>query len=121
MMALFPRTTVIAICLVPAPAVAAAPDAALFGTHCGICHGEMGTGTMMLGRRLGRDRALLDERTDLDAGYIRQVVRNGVGSMPPQTRVDLSDAELDRVAAYLTRPASERTPPHPAAPEHGHE
>ncbi len=66
----------------------------------------------MLGRRLGWDHALLNERSDLDADYIRQVVRNGMGGMPPQTRVDLTPAELDSVAAYLTRPASERGPPH---------
>jgi mono/diheme cytochrome c family protein len=84
----------------------------LFNTHCGICHSQMGPGTIMLGRRLGWDHALLDERQDLDAGYIKQVVRNGIGGMPPQTRVDLPPAELDSVAAYLTRPASERGPPH---------
>jgi mono/diheme cytochrome c family protein len=82
----------------------------LFVAHCGICHLQMGPGTIMLGRRLGPDHALLDERLDLDAAYIKQVVRVGIGGMPPQTRVDLPDAELDSVAAYLTRPASERRP-----------
>jgi mono/diheme cytochrome c family protein len=90
------------------------PSAAedLFNTHCGICHSQMGPGTIMLGRRLGWDHALLNERQDLDAGYIKQIVRNGIGGMPPQTRVDLPNADLDSVAAYLTRPASERGPPH---------
>lgn len=87
------------------------PAEALFNTHCGICHLQMGPGTIMLGRRLGPDHALLDERRDLDTGYIRHVVRNGIGGMPPQTRVDLPDAELDAVAAYLTRPEAERGPP----------
>ena len=80
----------------------------LFLAHCGLCHLTLGTGTIMLGRRLGPDHALLAERTDLNAAYIRQVVRNGINSMPPQTRVDLSDAELDQVAAYLCRPAAAR-------------
>jgi mono/diheme cytochrome c family protein len=89
------------------------PSEVLFNTHCGICHLQMGPGTIMLGRRLGPDHALLDERTDLDPDYIKHVVRNGIGGMPPQTRVDLPDAELDAVAAYLTRPAAERKPPRP--------
>jgi mono/diheme cytochrome c family protein len=86
------------------------PGAGLFASHCGICHFEMGPGTLTLAARLGRKRALLSERPDLEAGYVRYVVRNGVGSMPPQTRVDLSDAELDLIAAYLARPASKRPP-----------
>jgi cytochrome c5 len=94
---------------------AATPDAAIFEAHCGICHAQMGTGTMTLGRRVGWDHALLADRTDLTADYIHQAVRAGVGSMPPQTRVDLSDADLARVIAYLTRPAAAR-PPHPAGP-----
>jgi cytochrome c5 len=88
------------------------PAEDLVNEHCGICHLQMGPGTIMLGRRLGWDHALLNERVDLDAAYIKQVVRNGIGGMPAQTRVDLSAAELDSVAAYLTRPASERGPPH---------
>lgn len=92
----------------PADAAGPSPAEDLFNTHCGICHLQMGPGTIMLGRRLGPDHALLNERLDLDPAYIKQVVRAGIGGMPPQTRVDLPDAELDSVAAYLTRPASER-------------
>ncbi len=100
-----------AFCAAGAPAVVSfTPDAALYAAHCGICHGEMGTGTIMLGRRLGRDHAILAQRTDLDGDYVRHIVRNGLGSMPPQTRVDLSDAELARVVAFLTRPAAIRLP-----------
>ena len=95
--------------------------AGLFDLHCGICHAQMGTGTMMLARRLGPDHALLADRTDLAADYIRHVVRNGIGSMPPQTRVDLSDAELERIAAFLVRPAAERGPPQAMPQGKGHE
>jgi cytochrome c5 len=108
--------------LLPAAVLLAAadmPDAAIFAVHCGICHDQMGTGTMTLGRRVGWDHALLADRTDLTADYIHQAVRAGIGSMPPQTRVDLSDAELTRVIAYLTRPAAAR-PPHPAGPHGQH-
>jgi mono/diheme cytochrome c family protein len=90
---------------------ARASGAELFNPHCGICHLQMGPGTIMLGRRLGPDKALLEQRQDLDPDYVKHVVRNGIGSMPPQTRVDLPDNELDSIAGYLTRPASERQPP----------
>ncbi len=93
------------------PATPAGSGAKLFDVHCGICHAPHGAGTIALDHRLGEEHSLLAERTDLDADYIRHVVRNGIGSMPPQTRVDLTDAELDSVAAYLTRPAGERARP----------
>lgn len=57
----------------------------------------------MLARRLGKDRSLLAGRTDLTAPYIRQVVRWGLVNMPRLTRVELPEAELDAVVAYLTR------------------
>lgn len=58
----------------------------------------------MLGRRLGTERALLERRTDLDAHYIRTVVRQGIQSMPRFSRAELPDEDLDRIAQYLAGP-----------------
>jgi mono/diheme cytochrome c family protein len=80
----------------------------LFELRCGFCHLSGGTGTIMLARRLGKDRSLLAERTDLTATYIEKITRVGINSMPPHNRIELPDAELDLIAIYLTRPASER-------------
>ncbi|MBN8830603.1 MAG: cytochrome c [Sphingomonadales bacterium] len=86
----------------PAPAAAAAPSGeALFLGKCGYCHLEGGTGTMMLERRLGKGKALLGKRTDLPADYVKAVARNGLNSMPTITRVEVTDAELDRIAAFI--------------------
>ena len=79
------------------------PGRALFLERCGKCHLDGGTGTFMLGRRLGKDKALLEDRADLNPGYVRRVVRHGVNSMPWFTPVELPEAELDAIAAYLTR------------------
>lgn len=75
----------------------------LFRARCGMCHLPGGTGTFMLGRRLGPANALLAERTNLDAAYVKQVVRNGIVSMPRITRAEVSDAELQAIVDYLTR------------------
>lgn len=80
----------------------------LFHARCGYCHLAGGTGTIMLGRRLGKDRSLLEERTDLSADYIKKITRVGINSMPPHNRIELPDSELDLIATYLTRPASAR-------------
>lgn len=44
---------------------------------------------------------LLANRTDLTADYVHTVVRNGKMAMPRLTRVDVTDAELAAIAAYL--------------------
>ena len=76
----------------------------LFAHKCALCHAAGGTGTLMLQRRLGQGRALLAERTDLQPAYISAIVRAGLNSMPALTRVEITDAQLDDIAAYLTRP-----------------
>jgi mono/diheme cytochrome c family protein len=77
----------------------------LFRAKCGMCHRQGGTGTFMLGRRLGTENALLEERTNLTPEFVRFVVRNGIMSMPRFTRGELSDVELDTLVKYLTRTA----------------
>jgi hypothetical protein len=69
----------------------------------------------MLGRRLGNDHALLDQRTDLTAAYVQKITRVGLNAMPPHTRIEVPDTELDLIAAYIARPVSARTPPPPLA------
>jgi mono/diheme cytochrome c family protein len=81
----------------------AADGHALFLERCGICHLPGGTGTFMLGRRLGKQHALLADRTDLQIAYVEAIVRNGLNSMPALTRVEVTDRELDAVAKYLAR------------------
>ena len=81
---------------------------AAFEHSCGYCHlpGGMGsnllTKQMLMMKRPPSD-GVLTNRKDLSAAYVKAVVRNGKGAMPPQTRVDLTDAELDVVAAYLAK------------------
>jgi mono/diheme cytochrome c family protein len=86
------------------PAPGAAPDGkALFARRCGICHFADGGGTWMLERRLGKSQSLLESRTDLLAPYIRLIARRGLNGMPRFTRVELPDADLELISAYLTR------------------
>lgn len=75
----------------------------LFGEECAFCHVGKTTGAMMLSRRLEPDQADITRRTDLDVDYVKAVVRNGLVNMPPFSRVELTDAQLDEIAAYLTR------------------
>jgi mono/diheme cytochrome c family protein len=97
----------------PAGAETSGPDGqALFREKCGVCHLAGGGGTWMLGRRHGPEKALLEQRSDLLPLYVRYVARHGINSMPRFTRVELSDAQLEAIATYLTapKPAAARSP-----------
>jgi (+)-pinoresinol hydroxylase len=77
----------------------------LYGRTCIYCHGPGLWATNRIAKRLDKDHALLENRTDLSADSIRAIVRSGVGSMPPLRKTELSDADVDAIAAYLTRKA----------------
>lgn len=77
---------------------------------CGYCHLPAGMGTNLVTKQrvaMGEtpEMGLLTNREDLTADYVKQVVRQGKAAMPPQTRVDITDAELDEVAEWLAEGA----------------
>ena len=81
---------------------------ALYRNHCGQCHLPWGMGTNMLtaqraAQGLPPESGLLANRDDLTADYVRTVVRHGTPSMPPLTRVQVTDQELDAIADWLAR------------------
>ena len=83
-----------------------ADGANLFSNRCGSCHLDFGMGTNVLtARRVKQgfppESGLLANRTDLTAAYVKTVVRHGLRGMPRITRVDVTDSELERIAAYL--------------------
>ena len=87
--------------------LAAGRDAETVFLHaCGYCHLAAGMGTNLLTKQRmalgeGPEMGLLTNREDLTADYVKQVVRQGKAAMPPQTKVDITDAELDEVANWL--------------------
>ena len=61
-------------------------------------------GTYLLQERYkGAVPAALEQRADLTPEMIRAVVRRGMGIMPPTRKSEVTDAELDTLADYLTR------------------
>lgn len=80
---------------------------AIYLAKCQYCHIEMGPGTITLSGRLGPEKAMLANRDDLTADYVKAIVRSGLNGMPALTRVEVSDPELDQIAAYLSRPRPE--------------
>jgi mono/diheme cytochrome c family protein len=91
---------------------------AVFKLWCAGCHnpnpalqrngqdlvGRVFAGTYTLEQRYqGAKPAAIEERTDLSASYIHFVVRHGLNMMPLSRKTEISDEDLDSVAAYLTR------------------
>lgn len=81
------------------------PGKALFARYCTECHGAgpHRPGTERLAAIRGSSHALLEERTDLTAAYVRLVVRQGLIEMPPWRQTEIDDAALDQIVAYLVR------------------
>lgn len=79
---------------------------AQYQNYCSMCHGPGGgkPGTLALQAKYkGALPALLDQRTDLTPQLIKTYVRNGISVMPIFRKTEISDADLDAIAAYLTR------------------
>jgi len=83
--------------------VPATPEEALFVEKCAMCHRHHGMGTGLLARRMPDDQALLEKRTDLNALLIQTAVRQGIGTMPPISRAEVSDAQLRAIERHLIR------------------
>lgn len=79
---------------------------AQFQRDCSVCHGsgpaKPGTRALRAKYR-GRLPALLEKRTDLTQAYVKYIVRHGVSVMPPFRKTEVSDQDLDAIAAYLAR------------------
>ena len=73
---------------------------------CTPCHGagpgKPGTAASAAHYK-GAKPAVLEERTDLTAPAIKDFVRHGVYLMPRFRKTEITDTELDAIAAYLTR------------------
>jgi cytochrome c553 len=78
----------------------------LFVEKCGMCHRQMGMGTVILARRMDPKLAMLESRKDLDVAMISSVARQGLGNMPRISRAEVSDAQLAQIASYLAKGAA---------------
>lgn len=93
----------------PGDRLAAGRDgAALFSNRCGACHLAGGMGTNLLTKQrmaAGEppESGLLARRADLNADYVKAMVRNGKLAMPRLSRVEVTDPELDSIAAWLAK------------------
>ena len=80
----------------------------VFQYWCSACHGAgpMGArpGTQALQAKYsGSKPAMLESRTDLTPELTKFFVRNGINVMPPFRKTEITDTELNALAAYLAR------------------
>jgi (+)-pinoresinol hydroxylase len=82
----------------------------VFQKWCAPCHGRGADkpGTVALTALYkGTKPGMLEERTDLTPEIIKHFVRTGVSVMPFFRKTEVSDADLDALALYLTSPATD--------------
>jgi mono/diheme cytochrome c family protein len=84
----------------------AAQGEAVFDYWCAPCHapgpGHPGTQGLQVKYRGTDTPAPLQERTDLTPPVVKTFVRQGVLAMAPFRKTEITDAELDALAAYLS-------------------
>jgi mono/diheme cytochrome c family protein len=90
------------------PGSAASQGKQVFDQWCADCHApvsahrELVPGTYALQEIYkGRKPAALEQRTDLTQAYVKIMVRVGRNVMPPTRKTEISDQQLDALAAYL--------------------
>lgn len=91
------------------------PGRAVFEQQCAPCHGtgpgDDGSptlpGTAALDRKYGGDRpGPLELRSDLPAPVLKVILRRGSGAMPMFRKGELTDAQIDQIAAYIAATAA---------------
>jgi mono/diheme cytochrome c family protein len=84
----------------------------VFEKWCTPCHGHGADkpGTVALATLYqGAKPAMLEERTDLTPEIVKHFVRTGVTVMPFFRKTEISDADLDALALYLSSPGASST------------
>jgi len=77
-----------------------------FQNYCSECHGEDEhlAGTQALKEKYkDEEPATLEKRTDLTADVVKYFVRHGVSAMPVSRKTEISDDDMDLIAAFLSR------------------
>jgi mono/diheme cytochrome c family protein len=107
--------TMLATCTFAAESQRPNPDQMRIGGQayekwCAPCHAAGGghAGTMALAARLGKEKSVLLERTDILDLYVKTVVRYGFQMMPPFKETEISNAELEALAAYVASGGGKR-------------
>ena len=92
----------------PVTADSGAPPAGrvVYEKWCAPCHdpgiNHPGTHALMA-KYQGTKPAVLLERTDLPADIVKHFVRHGISVMPQFRKTEISDADLDALAKFLSR------------------
>ena len=91
-------SVIIALVLASSGAAFGADAAALWAQHCASCHGKDGTGTTMMGKKLGLKDYTKDQGfSDAEA---TKVIKNGKGKVKGY-KDKLSDADVKALVAYV--------------------
>ncbi|WP_233810037.1 c-type cytochrome [Paraburkholderia sp. HP33-1] len=91
------------------PAAAIARGHAVFAHSCASCHGAGPNmpGTMALHFKYNDTVSpLLEQRGNLTPDLLRVFVRRGVSMMPSFRKTELSDSDIEALAAYLNDSAA---------------
>ena len=92
------------VLLLLSPLVLADEGARVYAKWCGGCHSDspLSPATVLLRATRGDAFALIEERDDLTAEYVTQIVRQGRAGMPSFRRTEISVDALNALAEFLS-------------------
>ncbi len=83
---------------------------AVYQKWCSTCHGpgQHTPGTMALAVKYqGKLPPLLEQRADLNSTVLQLFIRNGISVMPTFRQTEISDQDIEAIAAYLKHSAQQ--------------
>jgi len=103
--ALVLATSLVALAQSTTPTIATGHE--VFERWCAPCHAagafHAGTAGLQVKYRGSTETPVLEKRTDLTPTFVTVTVRHGVNAMPQFRKTEITDAQLQAVADYLSR------------------
>jgi mono/diheme cytochrome c family protein len=86
-----------------ASAIHAQEGEGVYQRHCSWCHdpGMNNPGTQQLTKTRGEANGILIDRDNLVDIYVKTIVRQGLNAMPAFKPTQITESELDALAAFL--------------------
>lgn len=83
-------------------------SANVYKTKCAVCHAPAGSGTSVMGKKLGAKDLRSDEVQKKSDAELNDLIANGVGKTMPAYKDKLTADQIKRLVAYIRELAKKK-------------